>query len=61
MRFTTDRVAKAAARFVLGVADGSRCRDLALKLAKIGACVGLREARSTTRPRPWRVRFRWMD
>ena len=32
---------------MFGVADGSRCRDLAPKLARIGARVGLREAYST--------------
>ena len=40
-------MAKAAARCVLGVADGSRAPILAPKLARIGAHMGLREARST--------------
>ena len=38
---------KAAARCVLGVAEESRVVILALKLAKIGARVGPREARNT--------------
>ena len=47
MRFGAEMVAKAIARLVLGVADGSQCRDLKPTLARIGACVGLREAHNT--------------
>ena len=50
------RAAKAAAQCVLGVADGSRAPILAPKLARIGARVGLREARSTHLESDFRIR-----
>ena len=46
--FGAATAAKALARCVLGVVDGSRAPILAPNLARIGAHVGLREARSTS-------------
>ena len=50
MRFRAARAAKAAVRFVLGVADGSQAPILAPKFDRIGARVGLHETRSTNSP-----------